>query len=781
MIHFRKIYLGLFFTLSACGGSSSDSANDNNPSEPPIQNQPKYQVSATFVKGPVSGGRCTLASISSGELREPVATAETDDVGFVDFGNNIQLQGDVLITCSGGRYVDEFTERQTNQDTSPMRMMANLSGDDGSEFAFTVSPLTEIAVQLAVEQGGGLNSVINGQYYQKVTMAFGLNSEINIATLKPLDLITKVAGESSPEAEYGFTLALIAYLHNHHNEGELYQRLAKDLATQLSSDSSVFSENVRQQIGEGADYFTAFGSIINSALQGTNVRRMIIDNAQLILPEADPIKTTSIIKEIEVIRQELVNHIRSHNLQPLADAPLVTDSMFELGQALAFDKILSGNKDTSCMSCHHPLLASGDARALSLGAGGQGLGQNRTGGEVIARHAQPLFNLDLFKNMFWDGRVQMDDQNKLSTPADATGDLTPEMEAVFFANQAEEGFQGYGVVAAQAMFPVADTHEMRGEAKDGNELAGFDAEDFTEIWQGLMTRLGNIPQYVEMFETAYPGVEFKDMTFAHAANAIAAFEIRGFDFRRNPWQAVIADVADNGELNNPDRLDEDTTRGAHFFFETGCVNCHKGAVMSDFDFHSLSVAQFGPGKGDGNSGFEDFGRERITGNSNDRAKFRTAPLFNVALTAPYAHLGQFSELWSHTQTYAIPERFWINLYTGYDRILAGFVHQPTFEDEVSESEKQLLKTFPVPSFDGKAYGFIRTDEYNQTKVEQVVADSGRLTLEEGKRMGDGELGLHRQILVPFMNAQTDPRARDLSHLIPDSVPSGLAVENSLEN
>ncbi|NJN53815.1 MAG: hypothetical protein HC804_03085 [Anaerolineae bacterium] len=36
-----------------------------------------------------------------------------------------------------------------------------------------------------------------------------------------------------------------------------------------------------------------------------------------------------------------------------------------------FDKELSGNRDTSCATCHHPQLATGDQLLLSVGTGGR--------------------------------------------------------------------------------------------------------------------------------------------------------------------------------------------------------------------------------------------------------------------------------------------------------------------------------------------------------------------------------------------------------------------------
>ena len=52
----------------------------------------------------------------------------------------------------------------------------------------------------------------------------------------------------------------------------------------------------------------------------------------------------------------------------------------ELGRNLMFDKILSGNKNISCGTCHHSLTDTGDGLSLPVGEGGVGLGVNRTVG-----------------------------------------------------------------------------------------------------------------------------------------------------------------------------------------------------------------------------------------------------------------------------------------------------------------------------------------------------------------------------------------------------------------
>jgi len=68
--------------------------------------------------------------------------------------------------------------------------------------------------------------------------------------------------------------------------------------------------------------------------------------------------------------------------------------LIELGQALFFDPILSGNRNISCATCHHPSLASGDALSLSIGGGGEGLGTERelAEGGLIPRNAPEVYN-----------------------------------------------------------------------------------------------------------------------------------------------------------------------------------------------------------------------------------------------------------------------------------------------------------------------------------------------------------------------------------------------------
>jgi len=416
--------------------------------------------------------------------------------------------------------------------------------------------------------------------------------------------------------------------------------------------------------------------------------------------------------------QELRRLLGENDVAPLAAPPPISDEMYELGQALAFDKVLSGNRDISCMTCHHPEVGSDDDLHLSFGVGGSGLGAERVDGERIARNAQSLFNLHLYDNMFWDGRVERTPSGGYSTPAGEQ--LTPEMIAVF----------DFGVVSAQAMFPVTDALEMRGAA-GSNELANLEETDFTGIWSGLMARLAAYPVYVDMFEKAYPGQKFANMTFAHAANAIAAFEIRGFDTRDSPWNRFVA-----GDDN---AMPVEAVKAGIMFYDIGCAQCHSGSATSDFKFHTLALAQFGPGKGHGPGGTDDYGREGVTGDPSDRYDFRTPPLFNVELTAPYGHAGQMKDIFLHIRLYT-NLGFWRR---GWE--IAGNVSDeslwPSLLDNSEAAIAAIEEDLRLNS---------RFDDDEQIVEVRALADD---------------------LMIMF----TDERARDMRDLVPASVPSGLPV------
>jgi len=100
------------------------------------------------------------------------------------------------------------------------------------------------------------------------------------------------------------------------------------------------------------------------------------------IPENDP-------------RAELVREVRElaavHGFTALPNASPVRHDLVALGQALAFDKVLSGNRNIACMTCHLPERGTSDGKSLSIGEGGVGLAEERShpDGVFIPRTLRP--------------------------------------------------------------------------------------------------------------------------------------------------------------------------------------------------------------------------------------------------------------------------------------------------------------------------------------------------------------------------------------------------------
>lgn len=83
-------------------------------------------------------------------------------------------------------------------------------------------------------------------------------------------------------------------------------------------------------------------------------------------------------------------------------------------------------------------------------------------------------------------------------------------------------------------------------------------------------------------------------------------------------------------------LNESEKQGFFLFFSdrTNCSGCHSGINFNTHTFEANGLFETYP----------DSGRQRITLNELDRAKFRVPNLRNVELTAPYMHNGEINTL-----------------------------------------------------------------------------------------------------------------------------------------
>jgi cytochrome c peroxidase len=411
-----------------------------------------------------------------------------------------------------------------------------------------------------------------------------------------------------------------------------------------------------------------------------------------------------------------------------ADFALHSAEEVELGRLLFFDKELSGNRNISCATCHHSLTDTGDGLSLPLGEGASGLGVTRaTNGNVrerVPRNAPPLFNLGALEVtvMFHDGRVEVDASAPSGFRSPAGDDLPPGLDSA---------------LAAQAMFPVTSGTEMAGQpgenpianAADAGDLAGPEG-----VWARLAERLQDIPAYVLLFQEAYPD-EIQvgsDITFVHAANAIAAFESTAWRSMGSPFDRALR--GDRKAMSTAE------WKGMKLFYgKAGCASCHSGSLLSDQRFHAVGMPQVGPGKGDGTFGYEDFGRERVTGDAAERHRFRTPMLRNVALTGPWGHAGAF------------------------DSLEAVVRHQLDPVRSMAHYDRRQCVLPPDPALD--PYDF---ECLNDPAATLSILLANELT---PRWLSDAEVAS----LVDFLHALTDPHDVDLRSDVPWEVPSGLSV------
>ena len=412
---------------------------------------------------------------------------------------------------------------------------------------------------------------------------------------------------------------------------------------------------------------------------------------------------------------------------PIGPMPAQDPVLVDLGQALMFDKILSGNRDIGCATCHLPSQHAADGLSLAIGTGGTGGGPSRTlgpGRQFVSRNAPSLLNggLGLFY-LFWDGQVARAGfgppppgpaGQAFVTPA---GTLLPAVP---------------NILAAQAMFPVTNRREMRGERGDLdvlgnlNELAQYGDSQFVEIWQAIMRRLLALDAYKAKFAAAFPGTATAQLGFQHAATAIAAFQMQAFTRTASPFDRYLN--RDDAALTTAEK------RGALLFFgKAQCSSCHSGPFLGGGSFANAGVPQLGPGTGA--AAPLDQGRGGLKDQSFYKFAFRVTPLRNVELTAPYMHDGAFPTLEAVVRHYN-------------DVTLA-------------------LRTYDVAQLAPELRPLYHGDDATINAVLETLDFRLRRPLD----LTDDE----QSALVAFLKSLTDPAARDLSSLTPAAVPSGLPV------
>ncbi|HEX5112068.1 MAG TPA: cytochrome c peroxidase [Saprospiraceae bacterium] len=167
----------------------------------------------------------------------------------------------------------------------------------------------------------------------------------------------------------------------------------------------------------------------------------------------------------------------------------------------------------------------------------------------------------------------------------------------------------------QALRPIQDTLEMN------------------ESLANVIAKLKDDQKYKDQFIRAFGD---DNITAERIGLAIEQFEITLISNRSKYDDYLAGNV----------QLSESEERGRILFFSefnpnTGakgaeCFHCHVG---DNFSMHTYLNNGL-----DSEARFTDLGRYEITGNEEQRARFKLPSLRNVALTAPYMHDGRFQTL-----------------------------------------------------------------------------------------------------------------------------------------
>ena len=416
--------------------------------------------------------------------------------------------------------------------------------------------------------------------------------------------------------------------------------------------------------------------------------------------------------------------------RPLGDEDFISfdPAKAEIGQLLFYDKILSGNRNISCGTCHHHDLGSTDRLSLGIGEGGVGLGPERTAGsgdslvrKRVPRNAPGLWNLGAkdVRVMFHDGRLEVSDiyGNGFDSPAE---EWLP------------QGLDS--MLSAQALFPLTAQFEMAGNRRENDISSALD-ERIDMAWPLLPARVAGIDEYADMFIAAFDHIDAaEDITIVDLGNAIGAFI--GTEFRN------YASPLDQYLQGDTSALTEAQHRGMTLFFgEAGCSGCHAGPLLSDQGFHALGLPPFGPGR---TRKFEDIardvGRMGKSDDLDDAYRFRTPMLRNVALTAPYGHNGAYPTLEAMVRHHLDP----VGSRDAWSLEVATLTNAPWLE--------------PIDAI-------VRADAREMAR--QAAAIEISLPPRTDDEIAD---------LVAFLNALTGETAADRPLGRPDPVPSGLTVD-----
>lgn len=155
--------------------------------------------------------------------------------------------------------------------------------------------------------------------------------------------------------------------------------------------------------------------------------------------------------------------------------------------------------------------------------------------------------------------------------------------------------------------------------------------EMAETMPSIVKKLENDIEYQQMFLDAFGSTQ---VTSTGILKALAQY------------MSVLVSAESKYDLWKKDPikypLSSDEVQG-YQLFQQKCSSCHSGALFTNQSFINNGLPP--------NPRINDLGRETVSGDPNDRYKFKVPSLRNVAYTAPYMHDGRFRTLESVLRFY----------------------------------------------------------------------------------------------------------------------------------
>lgn len=333
-------------------------------------------------------------------------------------------------------------------------------------------------------------------------------------------------------------------------------------------------------------------------------------------------------------------YIAVGSLPPVPQPPEnpITEAKRVLGKALFWDEQLSTSNVVSCGTCHVPSRAGADDRIARhpgidgilntpddiLGSPGVIRSDENNDylpdpifalqPQITNRSANSPINAGYAPSLFWDGRAT----SRFTDPQ--TGQVA---------------IVSGGALESQAVQPPLSSVEMSHDDFDWtsltDKLARVRPLDLaTNIPADVASALADQPDYPELFRRAFGDGA---ITTRRIAFALATYQ-RTLVSDQTPWDRFTA-----GDVT---ALTPAQQQGLQAFTASRCIDCHRDPLYTDQSFRNIGLRPVS----------EDPGRQLVTGNINDRGRFKVPSLRNVGLKRTFMHNGQFQNLTDVIRFYA---------------------------------------------------------------------------------------------------------------------------------